>query len=309
MTFYNTSFISGMKHKWFALFIFFLGWQTTHAQELQCEVSVLTPGIQIADPAIFSTLETAMFEFINNRKWTDDSFEPDEKIQCTLILSITEELGNDRYRGNATIQSSRPVYNSDYQTLLFNFNDRDWEFQYVQFQPIEFQDNIFLNNLSALLAFYAYTVIGFDYDSFADKGGNPYFLKAQNIITLAQNTSEKGWKSFENLRNRFWLIENLLNPRFKNFRSAFYNYHLNGLDRMYENRDLATETITSTLQILNSINQQNPNSMIIQLFFNAKSEELLNIYADVPKAQKTNAINLLSRLDAANSEKYQNLMK
>lgn len=298
-----------MKHNWLAIICFFLGWQTLHAQELQCEVSVLTPGIQIADPAIFSTLETAMFEFINNRKWTDDSFEPDEKIQCTLILSITEELGNDRYRGNATIQSSRPVYNSDYQTLLFNFNDRDWEFQYVQFQPIEFQDNNFLNNLSALMAFYAYTVIGFDYDSFSDKGGNPYFLKAQNIVTLAQNTSEKGWKSFENLRNRFWLIENLLNPRFKNFRSAFYNYHLNGLDRMYENRDLATETITSTLQILNSINQQNPNSMIIQLFFNAKSEELLNIYTDVPKTQKANAINLLTRLDAANAEKYQNMMK
>lgn len=279
------------------------------AQELQCEVSVLTPGIQIADPAIFNTLETAIFEFINNRKWTDDDFQPDEKIQCTIVLSITEELGNDRYRGNATIQSSRPVYNSDYQTLLFNFNDRDWEFQYVQFQPIEFQDNIFLNNLSALLAFYAYTVIGFDYDSFADKGGNPYFLKAQNIVTLAQNTSEKGWKSFENLRNRYWLIENLLNPRFKNFRSAYYNYHMNGLDRMYDDRNLATETITSTLQILNSINQQNPNSMIIQLFFNAKSEELLNIYADVPKTQKANAINLLTRLDAGNADEYQKLMK
>ncbi len=299
-----------MKRSIWILVVFLLGSIVpAKAQELQCEVSVLTPGIQIADPAIFNTLETAIFEFINNRKWTDDDFQPDEKIQCTIVLSITEELGNDRYRGNATIQSSRPVYNSDYQTLLFNFNDRDWEFQYVQFQPIEFQDNIFLNNLSALLAFYAYTVIGFDYDSFADKGGNPYFLKAQNIVTLAQNTSEKGWKSFENLRNRYWLIENLLNPRFKNFRSAYYNYHMNGLDRMYDDRNLATETITSTLQILNSINQQNPNSMIIQLFFNAKSEELLNIYADVPKTQKANAINLLTRLDAGNADEYQKLMK
>lgn len=298
-----------MKHNWWVFVWLFFGYQTAQAQELQCQVSVLTPGIQIADPAIFSTLETAMFEFINNRKWTDDNFNPDEKIECTLILSITEELGNDRYRGNATIQSSRPVYNSDYQTLLFNFNDRDWEFSYVQFQPIEFQDNIFLNNLSALLAYYAYTVIGFDYESFAERGGNPYFLKAQNIVTLAQNTSEKGWKSFENLRNRYWLIENLLNPRFKNFRSAFYNYHLNGLDRMYENRDLATETITSTLQILNSINQQNPNSMIIQLFFNAKSQELQNIYSDVPKAQKTTAVNLLMRLDAGNADEYQKLLK
>lgn len=298
-----------MKHNWWVFVWLFFGYQTAQAQELQCQVSVLTPGIQIADPAIFSTLETAMFEFINNRKWTDDNFNPDEKIECTLILSITEELGNDRYRGNATIQSSRPVYNSDYQTLLFNFNDRDWEFSYVQFQPIEFQDNIFLNNLSALLAYYAYTVIGFDYESFAERGGNPYFLKAQNIVTLAQNTSEKGWKSFENLRNRYWLIENLLNPRFKNFRSAFYNYHLNGLDRMYENRELATETITSTLQILNSINQQNPNSMIIQLFFNAKSQELQNIYLDVPKAQKTTAVNLLMRLDAGNADEYQKLLK
>lgn len=298
-----------MKHNWWVFVWLFFGYQTAQAQELQCQVSVLTPGIQIADPAIFSTLETAMFEFINNRKWTDDNFNPDEKIECTLILSITEELGNDRYRGNATIQSSRPVYNSDYQTLLFNFNDRDWEFSYVQFQPIEFQDNIFLNNLSALLAYYAYAVIGFDYESFAERGGNPYFLKAQNIVTLAQNTSEKGWKSFENLRNRYWLIENLLNPRFKNFRSAFYNYHLNGLDRMYENRDLATETITSTLQILNSINQQNPNSMIIQLFFNAKSQELQNIFSDVPKAQKTTAVNLLMRMDAGNADEYQKLLK
>lgn len=285
------------------------GLSPLRGQELQCKVTVLTPGLQTADPAIFKTLETSIFEFINNRKWTNDEFKPHEKIECTLILSITEELGNDRYRANATIQSSRPVYNSDYNSILFNYNDKDWEFSYIQFQPIEFQDNNFTNNLSAMLAYYAYVIIGLDYDSFAEKGGDPYFLKAQNIVTMAQNTSEKGWKSFESLRNRYWLIDNLLNPRFSKFRSAFYNYHLNGLDRMYDNRDLATQTITSTLEILNSVNQQNPNSMLMQLFFNAKWEELLDIYRDVAKNKKATAVNLLTRLDASHAEEYQGIMR
>lgn len=279
------------------------------AQELRCDVQVITPGLQLADPAIFRTLEASIAEFINTRKWTDDNLQPTEKIECKIIISITEELTVDRFRANATIQSSRPVFNSDYKSIVFNFNDKDWEFQYTQFQPIEFQDNIFLNNLSSLLAYYAYIMIGLDYETFAEKGGNPYILKAQNIVTLAQNTSERGWKSFEGLRNRYWLTENLMNPRFSNFRSAFYNYHMNGLDRMYENRTLGTQTITQCLEILSTVNQTNPNSMLMQLFFNAKSEELQNIYRDIPKNEKINAINLLSRLDAPNSEKYQKLLR
>ncbi len=282
---------------------------SANAQELRCDVQVITPGLQLADPAIFRTLEASIAEFINTRKWTDDNLQPTEKIECKIIISITEELTIDRFRANATIQSSRPVFNSDYKSIVFNFNDKDWEFQYTQFQPIEFQDNIFLNNLSSLLAYYAYIIIGLDYETFAEKGGNPYILKAQNIVTLAQNTSERGWKSFEGLRNRYWLTENLMNPRFANFRSAFYNYHMNGLDRMYENRTLGTQTITQCLEILSTVNQTNPNSMLMQLFFNAKSEELQNIYRDIPKNEKINAINLLSRLDAPNSEKYQKLLR
>ena len=279
------------------------------AQELNCDVQVVTPKLQVADPAIFEALENSIFEFINNRKWTDDVYQNYERIDCKLIITITEELSADRFKANATIQSSRPVFNSDYKTVVFNYSDKEWEFQYSQYQPIDYNDNTFISNLSSLLAYYAYIMIALDYDSFSPEGGTPYFLKAQSIVNSAQSVKERGWKSYEGLRNRYWLVENFLNKKYDPFRNSFYAYHRLGLDEMYAKKPQATSTITNGLYQLVDVEKDNPSSMIMQLFFAAKSDELIDIYNNAAPPEKTKALNALIRLDAANSEKYQNILR
>lgn len=286
-----------------------LGFGTLQAQELRCDVQVVVPQLRTADPTIFKTLETAIYEFMNNRKWTDKRYEPAERIQCTLVITISEEVSDTRFKGQATIQSSRPVYNSDYQTVLFNYSDKNFDFEYAPFTPLEYTENIFISNLTSMLAYYAYVVIGFDFDSFEKMGGTPYFLKAQNIVNTAQNTSQEGWKSYESLRNRYWLVDNLLNNRYRKYREGFYDYHMAGLDKMYDSREEATETINNTVQVLEQINKNDPNNFLVQLFLNAKAEELMDIYGDIPRTQKVEAINILSKIDAANSERYLDLLR
>lgn len=279
------------------------------AQELNCDVQVITPKLQTADPAIFKTFENAVYEFMNNRTWTDDSYNNNERIECKLIITLTDELSSDRFRANATLQSIRPVYNSDYKTVLFNYVDKEFEFVYSEYLPLEFNENAHLSNLTSMLAYYAYIMVGIDYDSFGKNGGSPYFIKAQSIVNNAQNVNERGWKSYENVRNRYWLIENLMNGKYASYRNCIYDYHRLGLDKMYDNRNGGTKTITNCLEKLNLLNNENPNLMALQLFFNAKSDELISIYSAAPPAEQTKAINYLTRLDAANSEKYLNILK
>lgn len=286
------------------LFLFILISFRSIGQELDCQVQVLAPNLQLADPTVFKQLESSIFEFMNNRKWTPDAFEGNEKIECKLILTITQEISIDEFVATATIQSNRPVYNSDYQSVIFNYADKNFEFKYTQFQPLDYTDNAFLNNLTSMLAYYAYIIIGLDYDSFSKGGGTPYFLKAQNIVTSAQNVSQAGWKSFDGSRNRYWLIENLLNGQFAKYRDSFYEYHINGLDRMYENRREATVAITNVLDQLDDVNDNRPNSMLIQLFFQAKSDEMVNIFKKADRQDQARAALILNKLDPINSEKY-----
>ena len=272
-------------------------------------MQVVSSGIQITDPSLIPSLQTAIYEFLNNRKWTDDVFQNYERIDCKLIVTISEELSSSKFRATAAIQSSRPVYNSDYKTVIFNFADKEWEFEYSQFQPIEYNENQFISNLSSLLSYYAYIIIGLDYDSFSPEGGTPHFLKAQAIVNSAQSTKERGWKAFEGLRNRYWLVDNLLNKKYELYRKSYYSYHRLGLDKMYDNRNSATNVITSDLYDLVEVDKENPNSMLMQLFFAAKSDELITIYENAPPPEKTRALNALIRLDAANSEKYQSILR
>lgn len=295
----------------FVLFfsIILLTGQFLKSQELNCSVQVITPKLQTADPAIFRTFENAVYEFMNNRNWTDDQYTNTERIECKLIITISEELSSDRFRANATLQSIRPVYNSDYKTVLFNYVDKEFEFTYSEYLPLEFNENAHLSNLTSLLAYYAYVMVGIDYDSYGKNGGTPFYLKAQSIINNAQNVTERGWKSYESVRNRYWLIENLINAKYSTYRSCLYEYHRLGLDKMYDDRNGSTKTITNSLEKMNTLNNDNPNLMAIQLFFNAKSDELVSIYSGAPPTEKTKAINILTRLDAANSEKYLNILK
>jgi len=279
-----------------------------HAQELQCGVIVTAPQLRVVDPKVFKSLETSIYEFMNNRTWTGDKFKMEEKIRCDINITITDELDVDRFRAQVAIQSSRPVYNSDYQTVVFNWVDKDWEFSYVEYQPLEFNENIVLSNLTSMLAYYAYIIIGMDYDSYALNGGTAHLQKAQKIVNNSQNSVEKGWKPYDGIRNRFWLTDNLMNPRFAAYREAFYKYHRLGLDLFHEDALAPVTTITQSLTLLNGVNTSNPNSMAIQVFFNAKSDEIIGIYTDAPSKEQAQAIAMLNRMDAQNANEYRKIL-
>ncbi len=280
------------------------------AQELQCGVQVSAPNLALVDPKVFKTFETSVREFMNNRAWTGDKFKRDERIRCEINITITEELAVDRFRAQVAIQAIRPVFNSDYETILFNWVDKDWEFTYVEYQNLEFNENIYISNLTSMLAFYAYVILAFDYDSYALNGGSDWWQKARKIVQNAQSQQPpaKGWNAFDGIRNRYWLTDNLLNPRFAEYRVAFYEYHRNGLDQFYENQTNPVSTITECLNKLNQVNTSNPNSMAIQVFFNAKSDELIGIYSEAAAQEKTKAIAMLNRMDAQRANDYRRII-
>ncbi len=280
-----------------------------HAQELNCSVQVITPQLQTADPKIFDDMKKTITEFINNRKWTGDTYTQNERIECALLINITKELSADKYQAQVTIQSNRPIFNSSYNSILFNWIDKDWTIEYAQYQTLDFNENAVSSELSSLLAYYAYIIIGLDYDAFSPKGGTPFYTKAQNIVNLNSNSSAKGWKAVEGLRNRYWLIENLMNTKYDNGRTAIYKYHREGMDKMYDDIENGRKAILSSFSLLDKMNQDNPNSMFIQIFFAAKVDEIINIFSQAPPIEKTQVINLVSKMDAANSTKYQKIMK
>lgn len=278
------------------------------AQELNCRVTINTSKLQTTDPKVFQTLETSMNEFMNTRRWTDDVFKPEERIDCELVITIWDELGSNKFTAHTSIISRRPVYGTDYPSTMLNFQDNDWEFQYVEYQPLDYNENQFTDNLTSMLAYYAYIIIGMDYDSFAPHGGDPYFLKAQSIVNQASNRDEKGWKAFDGTRNRYWLVYDLLDPKFTGFRDAFYQYHRQGLDYLYEDQTKPLSVITKALQTMDNINRTQPNSMIMQLFFSAKSDEIMGLYSKAIPAERAKAVSYLVRLDPANADRYQALM-
>lgn len=278
------------------------------SQELNCNVTVNADKVTHTDPKIFKTLESSIFEFMSTRKWTDDNFKPEERIDCQILITITEEVSSDKFKAQTSIVSRRPVYGTDYNSTLLNFMDKDFEFQYAEYQPLDYNENQYTNNLTSMLAFYAYMIIGMDYDSFSQKGGDKYFVKAQSIVNQAQNSDAKGWKSYDGSRNRYWFITNIMDPKFGVFRDAFYQYHRQGLDYLYNDQLKPLAVITKSLQTLDNLNRTQPNSMIMQLFFSAKSDELLGLYSKAAPTEKAKAVSYLTRLDPVNADSYQELM-
>lgn len=275
------------------------------AQELNCKVSVLSQGIQLSDKRIFTTLETAVREFMNNRKWTNDQFKRDERIECNLTFNITKFNQPDEMSGTLQIQTRRPVFNSNYGSLLMNFIDQDIAFRYLEYQPIDFADNAYVSSLSSILGYYAYVILAMDYDSYSIEGGTPFWQKAQQTVINAQSDGGKGWKASDiPPRNRFWLTENYLNPIYRPLREANYIYHRMGMDNMYSKMDIAKSSIKDALLKIQTVNKQRPASYNVQLFFNAKTDELVNIYKQASPTEKVEMLALLSELDPTNSNKY-----
>lgn len=278
------------------------------AQELNCSVSILSPQIQASDKTIFETLQTSIREFMNNRTWTNDQYLNQERIECSIIITISERVSVDEFKANLQIQSRRPVYKSSFNTPLFNHQDNDMSFRYIQDQVLEFDEANINSNLTAVLAYYAYLLIGLDYDSFSPEGGTPYYVKAQNIVNNAARLSERGWKAFESSRNRYWITENLLNSSFKPLRSTLYAYHRMGLDYMSDDAQKGRMAITESIKELRRVFSDKPNSFLMQIFFNAKADEIVNIYSQSQMDEKNQVVPVLSLVDPANQLKYQGIM-
>jgi len=299
-----------------SLFIFFgFALLTANAQEIQARLSVLTSKISSqVDKKIFQTLQAGLINFINNRKWSNDAYQTNEKIQCNFLLNIDQELGNNVYKAKLTVQAARPVFNTTYDSPLINFIDDDIVFRYQEFQPIEFNENRIQGNdpvaanLTAVMAYYVYIIMGFDYNSFSLRGGDAYFQKAWNIVNNAPESREiTGWKSFESLRNRYWLSENISNSRFALMHDAVYAYYRSGMDIFYENEAEGRNGILNCLNFLNTVNTENPNSMIMQFFFQGKSNELVKVFSKAAPDIKTRARDILSKIDLTNASAYKEL--
>lgn len=285
------------------------------AQEIQARFTVIAAKVSTqVDKKVFQTLQTGLTNFLNTRRWTADAFQPSEKIDCNFLLTIDQDMGNNVYKGKLTVQAARPIYNSNYDSPIINFMDENIVFRYVEFQPIEFNENRvqgndpLVANITAVLAYYVNMILGFDYASFSPRGGDPYFKKAWNIVNNApENRDITGWKSFESLRNRYWLAENLNNSRFALMHDVIYSYYRSGLDVFYQDEEAGRSGIMNSLNFLNSINTENPNSMILQFFFQGKSGELVKVFSKAKGEQKERARDMLTKLDITNASKYKEL--
>ena len=275
------------------------------AQDINARVKVISGKIKTTNTHIFQSLETAMKDFLNGRKWSADVIQPQERIDCNFVLNLTNWDGNSAFSGELQVQSSRPVFNSTYTSPMLNINDKDFDFTYAEGQTVDYTDQNFQSNLSSVMAFYAYIIVGMDYDSFSKFGGTPYFNAAQAIVINAQSASYKGWKAFDSNINRYWLSENLNNKIYSPLREFIYEYHRNGLDVMSDNSTKGRKIISDMLPSLSKVDRQRIGSMYPLIFFTAKSDELVSIFSKADSREKTEAINVLSQIDPANGNKYQ----
>lgn len=285
------------------------------SQELQARISVLANKVSSqVDKKVFQTLQASLNNFINNRKWTGDNFQTNERINCSFLLTLDKELGDNAYNATLTVQAARPVYNTTYESPLINFQDPNVTFRYVEFQPLDFNENRIqgsdpeVANLTAVMAYYIYIILGMDYDSYSLRGGDQFFQKAWYIVNNAPEGGDiKGWKQFDGLRNRYFLAENINNSRFALIHDAIYTYYRSGLDNFYDKENDARTAVMNCLNYLNNINTQNPNSMLLQFFFQGKSSEIIKLFSKANMDVRSRARDLLIKLDVTNINAYKEL--
>jgi len=288
-----------------------------NAQELNARVTVNSSRIGTSvNKNTFQSLQTALNTFLNTRKWTSDNFLPNEKIDCNFLLNLQTTNDANVYSASLTIQAGRPIFNSSYLSPLINFQDADVIFKYVDFQQLEFNENRvsgtdgLVSNLTAIFAYYANMVIAFDYDSYSQRGGIPYFQKAQNIVNNAPEARGiSGWKAFDGTRNRYWLVENMQNSRYAIMHDVYYNYYRKAGDKLYEDENVARVEMLNVLNQLSSFNADNINTMINQFFFQGKANELIKIFSKASPQDKARASELLQKIDITNAARYKEELK
>ena len=290
------------------LLVFFSALRMASAQELNCRVVVDDQRAQTSDRQVFRDMEQAFARFLNDRKWTNNAYAPEERIDCSLSITIESMPSVGFYNATVQIQSTRPVYNTNYSTLVLNFADRDWQFEYVESTPLEYGDNVYYSNLTSMLAFYAYVIICLDNDTFSELGGDVEAKKALDIVNLAQQSDRPGWQAFQSNRNRYWLAENLNNQDLMPIRRGYYTYHRLALDKFEKNPEEARQLILRVLKQIQAANRNIPNSILKISFFDAKKDELTNIFKKGNPSVRKQAYNILTQLDPGNTEKYKSII-
>ena len=284
-----------------------------YSQEFRCNIQVVSQQIQGTNKQVFQTLQNAMYEFMNNRVWTDHVYTMEERIECNMMFNITEQMSADEFKGTLTVQARRPVYNTNYNTTTLNFVDNDIRFRYVEFAPLEFDLNSHLSNLTSILAFYAYFILGIDYDTFSLMGGTPYFNNAERIVLNAQNAAETGWKPMDNIshKNRYWLVKDMIDTDYEPVRAFNYRYHRLGLDVMDEKIAEGRAEITNSLELLQQVYRRRPDPYmyLLRLVFDSKVDEIVNVYTESYPEERTRAYDILVEVDKPNANKYKAIME
>jgi hypothetical protein len=285
---------------------------TTGAQELYCNVQVSAQKIQGSNREIFQSMQRDIYEFMNSMVWTDNVFSFSERIECNLLINLDDQLSADEFRGTIQVQLSRPVFNTTYESTVLNFVDNNFQFRYVEFQPLEFNPNSHTSNLVSVLAYYAYLLIGMDFDTYSQGGGTPYFQVAEKIVTNAQNAPEQGWKPYDGSRNRnrYWLVKNILDTEYSGVRQFIYLYHLRGLDRMESDMTQARTEIYESLRRLQEVYRRRPDPFMyyMTVIIDAKADELVNIFSQGFPEEKNRVVQILNEIDPANETKYQKIL-
>ncbi len=279
------------------------------AQELQCSVSVTSASVQGTNKQIYENMRNALQDFLSSQIWTNDRFEARERIECSLNFNITTQVSSNEFKGTLTVQLRRPVWGSAYTTTMLNVQDDDIQFRYNEGQPLIYNPTVYdQDNLVPIISFYVYFMLGLDYDSFSPNGGAAYFKQAENIVNQAQSSTFSGWKSYDGTTNRYWLINNAMDDNHRTFHQQLYAYHRLGLDQMADNMEAARQYVYESLDKMKDIRRRSSrNPYLLNLFFTAKSDEVVNIFSEAPQIEKTRVLEALQTADPANISKYSKL--
>ena len=275
-----------------------------NGQELNCTITVNADKIPGSNKQVFTTLQTSLNEFVNQKRWTNFNYKPQELINCNLTITVLEQTGTD-FKGHIQIQSSRPVYNSTYETPVFNFKDDNFAFQYTEFEPLQYNANSFESNLVSVISFYVYTILGMDSDTFALNSGTAYYTRAQDVVVLSQQSGYAGWNQNDGSKTRFTLVDNLLSPTYSMFRKAMFDYHFNGLDMMSKDKKMAKQSIFESVSTLKSIYDSRPNAFLLRIFMDSKADEIVDVFSDGPRFDTSKLKDDLLRISPINASKWE----
>ena len=278
------------------------------AQELQCEIRVNSNQVAGTDKTVFQNLQTALYEFINNTKWTNINFKTSEKIECSIAITI-KDRNSDEFSGELNMALRRPCYKASYTTPILNYVDQKFTFSYMDGQPLDFSLNTHMSDLTSTIAFYVYMFLGLDFDSFSLNGGKPFFDAAQQIVNNAQSSSQSGWKAFDGTKNRYWMVENMTNNSYAPLHQFLYEYHRLGLDVMSEKPDQGRAAILKSLEQLQAVHKSYPTCFFLQLIIEAKRDEIVNVFSEGSQEEKTRAVNIMKELDPSKSSQYDAILQ